>query len=610
MARSRSITFSDIPSIYTLHIILAQRAQANIPELFAPLNYLDSSYISVNLRCSNFQGESLARMEGWKFDEKLWVIQIKESMEEEEKELSISVFNVPKELQAAKPEAYIPQAVSIGPYHHWRSELYEMERYKLAAARRAQRRINGHKFDSVVEEFQKHVCQIRSCYHKFLDYSDETLAWLMALDASFVLEYLQFYVNKDLGKALENWGPALFDPNGRTAAHNAIVRDLTMLENQVPLFLLQKLLEMQSESKEKAEETLSCLVREACTELSPFEFALPKNLTDNLKHRGHILELLYYALVPICGEQDEKACEDKGPKPSIDTKPVREAVMPLWRAFSSLNSGPVRRLLALPQRVMRGRPMQLVTKLPWRLLSTLGGLPVLRTFKGPLTFLFKTSDGKEGDTKQEGRAGQRDKTAVTPPLRDELQIPCVADLYHAGVKFAPSDGDLTSIRFDWKTITLYLPEVRLDTNTEVILRNMVAFEASAAPGALVFTRYTDFMNGIIDTVEDVSLLRKSGIIYNHLQSDAEVASMWNSMGKCVRLTKVRFMDVVIADVNKYYNRRWNVAMAGYVKRYIFDSWQFLSLLAAIVLLSLTCLQSFCSVYDCKKWISETGFLQD
>lgn len=61
-----------------------------------------------------------------KIDEDSWVIQIKESLdalqEEEEENVKgfcVSVFNVPKELLADRPEAYIPQMVSIGPSHHY-----------------------------------------------------------------------------------------------------------------------------------------------------------------------------------------------------------------------------------------------------------------------------------------------------------------------------------------------------------------------------------------------------------------------------------------------------------------------------------------------------------
>ncbi|GLJ35872.1 hypothetical protein SUGI_0719970 [Cryptomeria japonica] len=97
-----------------------------------------------------------------KFDQDLWLIQIKQGLQihreqEEEKDICVSIFRVPNELLAVKPEAYIPQCLSIGPYHHWRSQLYEMEIYKVAAAQRFKKTITGHcKFEAVVEEMKKY----------------------------------------------------------------------------------------------------------------------------------------------------------------------------------------------------------------------------------------------------------------------------------------------------------------------------------------------------------------------------------------------------------------------------------------------------------------------
>lgn len=181
----------------------------------------------------------------------------------------------------------------------------------------------------------------------------------------------------------------------------------------------------------------------------------------------------------------------------------------------------------------------------------------------------------------------------------------MAGLYSAGVKLVPTNGDLTTIQFDRKTATLYLPKIKFDGNTEVILRNLVAFEASLASGATVFTRYIIFLNGMIDSEEDVRSLRESGIIIsNHFQKDGEVASLWNSMGRCVHLTKVEFLDKVIEDINAYYNGKWKVAVIKFVKEHIYRSWKILSLVATVILLVVTCLQAFCSVYDCRKWLNQ------
>jgi hypothetical protein len=420
---------------------------------------------------------------------------------------------------------------------------------------------------------------------------------------------LQFYVRqadensdvdvKQLGRVL--------DPTGTSAAHNSIVRDLMMLENQLPLFLLQKLLELQLGSEAKAEERLCTLLRLLCQELSPFTFKLPEDSKIHTTERGHILEVLYYAIVPVSNNEDPNIPkeEEKEEAVSEDMSTLTRAFSLLWTALTSLNVGPIRFLTNLTRRALNGRAVQLLMKLPLRLLSTLGNLPVLSVLKKPLALLVNKDATK---TEEEGKGeAEESPVKIIPPTRDELAIPSVADLYSAGVKFAPTDGDLTSIQFDEKTATLYLPKVKLDNNTEVILRNLVAFEASAAPGAMVFTRYTDFMNGMIDSEEDVKLLRLSGIFNNHLQSDGEVASLWNSMGKCVRLTKIRYLDNVIEDVNRYYNRKWNVAVVEFVNEHIFGSWQFLSLIAAAILLVFTCFQAFCSVYDCKKWLTN---LQD
>jgi hypothetical protein len=267
-----------------------------------------------------------------------------------------------------------------------------------------------------------------------------------------------------------------------------------MLENHLPLFLLQKLLELQLGSKAKAEERLSSLLSLVCQELSPFSFKIPEDSNLQINESGHVLEVLYYAIVPVSSNQNANSTEEGNNVPyTKNMSVVTQAFSLLWKTLSSIKVGPFR--------FLNVRPLRFLMKLPLRLLSIIGNLPVLSALKTPLALLVDKDDTKS-EVEGEGK-GEESSVKIIPPTRDELAIPSVADLYSAGVKFVPTNGDLTTIQFDEKTATLYLPKVRLDTNTEVILRNLVALEASAASGSLVFTRYTDFMNGMIDSEEDV-----------------------------------------------------------------------------------------------------------
>ena len=184
------------------------------------------------------------------FDELRWVIEIRRTLDEEleeDSEVPVNIYNVPKTLMAAKPDCYVPQEVALGPYHHWQPELYEMERYKLAAAKRTQKHLQRVKFESLVDQLNKHEPRIRACYHKFLQFNGDTLAWMMAIDASFLLEFLQVYSIKAgwLLTRVSSRMSHLVDYAGTKSAHNAILRDMVMLENQIPLFVLRKVLEFQ-----------------------------------------------------------------------------------------------------------------------------------------------------------------------------------------------------------------------------------------------------------------------------------------------------------------------------------------------------------------------------
>ena len=84
-----------------------------------------------------------------------------------------------------------------------------MERYKIAAAKRTQKQLQNIKFQCIVDHLTELELKFRASYHKFLDFSVETLAWMMAIDASFLLEFLQIYAIQE-GKTMTRVSSRMF----------------------------------------------------------------------------------------------------------------------------------------------------------------------------------------------------------------------------------------------------------------------------------------------------------------------------------------------------------------------------------------------------------------
>ncbi|WVZ04932.1 hypothetical protein V8G54_018278 [Vigna mungo] len=302
-------------------------------------------------------------------------------------------------------------------------------------------------------------------------------------------------------------------------------------------------------------------------------------------------------IVPKLDEQsDVVQLEDHQHKDNEDNEEsflnyAKKFLCEVWSFLSKLAST----LVNLIKKFPNCRTMKVITWLPWTIISNLPGVGLI---KQPVEYLF-FSEEKEARTAENGNLSS-DNGTNKPPLMEEIAIPSVTELSKAGVCFMATNGDISNIGFDVETVTLYLPTIGLDVNSEVILRNLVAYEASTASGSLVFTRYTELMNGIIDCEEDAKILREKGVILNHLKSDEEVATLWNGMTKSIKLTRVSFLDKVIEDVNQHYNGKMCIKVLKFMKLYVFASWQFLIFLAAIFLLFLMSLQVFCTFYKCNR----------
>uniref|UniRef100_A0A804K815 Uncharacterized protein n=1 Tax=Musa acuminata subsp. malaccensis TaxID=214687 RepID=A0A804K815_MUSAM len=323
------------------------------------------------------------------FDELRWVIQIRHTLEEEHDDdvgIPVSVFNVPRCLQVTKPEAYVPQLIAVGSYHHWRPELYEMERYKLAAARRTQKQFHTIKLQHLIEQFTKLEHKIRAHYHRYLDFNGNTLAWLMAVDVSFLLEFLQVYaIQEEEGKGkvlrrLSSRMSHLVDYTGRKSAHNVILRDIMMLENQIPLFLLRNILELQCSSIEVADGTLTKMLTGLLKEISPFKLMENFPCIDVAQH-AHLLELLYNVVVPKADDDgDDNEIEEQNDEAAAKEQTygnsgyVRQLLDAVSKIGSSLNGAPIRFIKS----VIVSRLVKFVVQVPRKILTSLPGFSIAK----------------------------------------------------------------------------------------------------------------------------------------------------------------------------------------------------------------------------------------
>ncbi|XP_019170023.1 PREDICTED: putative UPF0481 protein At3g02645 [Ipomoea nil] len=543
------------------------------------------------------------------FDEKGWVRHINKTLHEElpeELDFNVVVFTVPKSLMACDRSSYVPQQVSMGPYHFLDHDVLEMEKYKIDAAKIFQKQIKSPSltFDHLVQQIKAVESKIRISHDRPLKLSCDTLALMLAIDSAFLLEFLKIYAVKEgrlVAAAISSKMSHLVDLQGKKSSHNALLRDLLMLENQIPLFILKTMLQSQFSSPEVSDETLLAMLMGLSKDVSPFKTSTLLGQTSKtyqqLDSFAHLLDYLFRAIVPEMegehagGEEiiiQQEVEEEKAAAAAITfehSSHVKEAFGKVWGMVRKVN---------VFKKLTSSRSVKALMKMPLDLVAKVPGVDKL---KDPIEKLFFSGEEKDEENPENSDS---DKA----PLIEEITIPSVTDLARAGITFVPSHDGISSISFDPKTATLSLPVVCLDINSEVVLRNLVAYEACRAKGPLVLARYTEFMNGIVDTEEDAMVLISKGIIVSQLKSQAEVASLWNGMDKSVRLTKVQFLDEVIEGVNEYYSQRWKVKAIKFARAYIFGSWKLLTFMATIMLLSMVALQAFCSVYTCSRWFTD------
>ncbi|KAJ0702125.1 hypothetical protein HanPI659440_Chr14g0525831 [Helianthus annuus] len=183
-------------------------------------------------------------------------------------------------------------------------------------------------------------------------------------------------------------------------------------------------------------------------------------------------------------------------------------------------------------------------------------------------------------------------------------IHSAVELDRAGVNFMPNQDAkwpmAMEVQMYRSTIfwflfkpTLTMPTLRIDDFTELILRNLIAYEQSYVVNPYV-TSYARAMDMLIDTHEDIAMLVTSKVIVNHKGSNEEAANMINRICKEV-FPEHFFYTEQWEQLDIHFNSYWPRKIVKLKRTYFSSPWSIIALFAGIILFVLTVVQTIFTI---------------
>lgn len=402
---------------------------------------------------------------------------------------SCCIYRVPERIRCVNEKLYTPQAVSIGPLHHGRKGLNPIldehkQRYLKDFIARTKVSLEDH-----IKTIKDQEERLRCCYAEPFKYSSDEFVRISLLDAAFTIEVL-----------LKNRFDEFVDENDRIFKKPWMIqdiwKDMWLIENQLPLFILEDLFE-------------------AC------KASLPSSSDNNTS----IISLsfgLFNPLLPV------KELED-----NVETSKSAAHFVDLFKRVFEIH------------------------------------LPL--------------------EPKAEGEL----KSA---------NIPSLTELHQVGIKLKEgSRRNIFDIQFSTSNGTLTIPRFTIGFETEII-RNVVAFEQchflTTDSDTSYMSCYAFFMGGLVKTTKDVELLVEYRIanVEKFLGDTSDRSTPFNTISAGVIINPDDFCYTTICeDLNDYCSKPWHKWKANLKQNYFNTPWASISVLAAVVLLILTLVQTLFSI---------------
>ncbi|XP_061348811.1 UPF0481 protein At3g47200-like [Gastrolobium bilobum] len=451
-----------------------------------------------------------------------------------------SIYKVPCNLRKVNEEAYTPQLISIGPIHLGKEELKPMQEHKKRYFHFFWERVSNelammYPMDKYKDYLKTQEQEIKQCYaQKFPKISDEKFLDMMLLDAVFIMELFlrhSSWKSDTIKPGHDNVErkSSRFNHSGdyilsQSWLSKDIARDLILIENQIPIFVLKELYDtVVSDVAIKKEHP--CFVDLALQYFALYDTQRSSSGSDetklvlekNLSKKHFFSGSIFGFKKPLNKSMTKDRCKN----PEHFTDLIRYFCLPA----NMRNSG---------------RPDN-----------------VLRT----ATKLQESGVSFEKDKKRRLLEISFDKK---PFLSSFLCLGCLQHLNHFKARFV-------------------IPQLEVGQTTECVVRNLIAFEQCHYPEQPYICNYVSLIDSLIHTQVDVELLVEKEVIVHELGSDEEVATLVNGLCKHVVTNSTCYYET-INELNKHYQNVWNRTMAALWLVYFRDTWRASSTVVGIAVL--------------------------
>ncbi|KAG2721310.1 hypothetical protein I3760_02G076000 [Carya illinoinensis] len=216
------------------------------------------------------------------------VSSIKDKMETES--TSISISRVLDDLRKGNEVMYIPDKVSIGPFHHGNILLKSMEdnKWRYMSALLNRKPNLELRLDRCVEVLRGLEHRARLSYKGGVSLSTDDFVQMMLVDGCFIIELFLKYTFKNL----RHRNDPIFSKHGMLFDVRC---NMMLLENQIPYFILQRLFQIVPIPK-NCGQSLNELAFRFFKRVIPGDL---KVIQERFNHEGyHLLDLIHHCFLP------------------------------------------------------------------------------------------------------------------------------------------------------------------------------------------------------------------------------------------------------------------------------------------------------------------------